>query len=197
MIRARFPKMEGSLESFIRICHRLYEKGLVCAYDGNVSMRFGEYILITPTHLCKGDVTIDDLIVIDKEGKTVFGGRRPSSEAKMHLAVYEASSSLQCVVHAHPLYATAIYRGQREVHPEILMEARMSLGAVPVIPYIETGTRELAEAVGRAVQHGAHVCMLEKHGAVACGEKLEETYFLIESLERLAKTEYIVGNTNF
>ena len=189
--------MEGSLESFIRICHRLYEKGLVCAYDGNVSMRFGEYILITPTHLCKGDVTIDDLIVIDKEGKTVFGGRRPSSEAKMHLAVYEASSSLQCVVHAHPLYATAIYRGQREVHPEILMEARMSLGAVPVIPYIETGTRELAEAVGRAVQHGAHVCMLEKHGAVACGEKLEETYFLIESLERLAKTEYIVGNTNF
>lgn len=197
MIRARFPEMAASLEPFIRICHRLYEKGFVCAYDGNVSMRFGEHILITPTHLCKGEVTIDDLIVIDRNGQSVFGERRPSSEAQMHLAVYEASSSLKCVVHAHPLYATAIYREQREVRPEILMEARMSLGDIPVIPYIGTGTQELAEAVGDAVKNGAHVCMLEEHGAVACGEMLEETYFLIESLERLAKTEYIVGNANF
>lgn len=188
-----FPEMVPSLPSFINICHRLYEKEFVCAYDGNVSMRFDDHILVTPTHLCKGDVAEDDLIVVDLSGAQVYGKRRPSSELKVHLAVYARQPETRCVIHAHPLYATAVYREGRKVRTALLMEAEMSLGTVPVVPFIAPGSQALADAVGEAMAGDVRACVMEKHGVVTSGETLETTYFLLESLERLAKTEMIVA----
>lgn len=197
MLTERFPEFAPHLEEFVAVCHRLYEQGFVCAWDGNVSLRVGEHILVTPTHLCKGDVRVEDLIVVDRAGRQLFGERRPSSELKVHLAVYAAKPEISVVVHAHPLYATALYRAGRLPQTALLMEAAESLGAVPLVPFIDHGTQALADAVGRAMRPEVRACVLERHGAVTCGRSLEEAYFLTESLERLAKTETILATVNF
>lgn len=197
MLRERFPEFATHLEEFVAVCHRLYEQGFVCAWDGNVSLRVGEQILVTPTHLCKGDVRVEDLIVVDRAGRQLFGERRPSSELKVHLAVYVVKPEISSVVHAHPLYATALYRTGRLPQTALLMEAAESLGAVPLVPFIDHGTQALADAVGRAMAPEVRACVLERHGTVTCGRSLEEAYFLTESLERLAKTETILATVNF
>ena len=195
-IAERFPEMAGYLDDFVAVCRRLYARGFVCAYDGNVSLRVGEYILVTPTHLCKGDVQADALIVVDREGRVIFGERRPSSELKVHLAVYAAQPDARAVVHAHPLYATALYRDERSPATALLMEAEESLGTVPLLPFIDHGTQALANAVGSAMA-SAHACVMERHGTVTSGRTLWDAYFLTESLERLAKTESILATANF
>lgn len=197
MLRERFPEFATHLEEFVAVCHRLYEQGFVCAWDGNVSLRVGEQILVTPTHLCKGDVRVEDLIVVDRAGRQLFGERQPSSELKVHLAVYAAKPEISAVVHAHPLYATALYRQGRLPQTALLMEAAESLGAVPLVPFIDHGTQALADAVGRVMPPEVRACVLERHGTVTCGRSLEEAYFLTESLERLAKTETILATVNF
>lgn len=197
MLTERFPEFAPHLEGFVAVCHRLYEQGFVCAWDGNVSLRVGEHILVTPTHLCKGDVRVEDLIVVDRAGRQLFGERRPSSELKVHLAVYAAKPEISAVVHAHPLYATALYRAGRLPQTALLMEAVESLGAVPLVPFIDHGTQALADAVGRVMPPEVRACVLERHGTVTCGRSLEEAYFLTESLERLAKTETILATVNF
>lgn len=197
MLTERFLEFAPHLEGFVAVCHRLYEQGFVCAWDGNVSLRVGEQILVTPTHLCKGDVRVEDLIVVDRAGRQLFGERQPSSELKVHLAAYAAKPEISAVVHAHPLYATALYRAGRLPQTALLMEAVESLGAVPLVPFIDHGTQALADAVGRVMPPEVRACVLERHGTVTCGRSLEEAYFLTESLERLAKTETILATVNF
>ena len=89
-----FPEFQPYVAYFVEICHRLYSKGLVCAYDGNVSMKIGEHILITPTHVCKGDLSVSDLLVVNGAGEKLYGKRQPSSEMKVHLAVYNRTSGI-------------------------------------------------------------------------------------------------------
>lgn len=94
--------------------------------------------------------------------------RQPSSELKVHLAVYAAKPEISAVVHAHPLYATALYRAGRLPQTALLMEAAESLGAVPLVPFIDHGTQALADAVGRAMTPGgARLCAgASRHGDV-------------------------------
>ena len=193
-IQKQFPEMTDYLEPFVEVCHAMYRHQYVCAYDGNVSMRFNDKILATPTHVCKGLLTIDDLIVVDIDGNQLAGDRKPTSELKVHLAVYKENPNAGCIIHAHPLYATAIYRDGKTVDTSVLTEPEAVLGTVPIVPCFTPGTPELAESVGAAMPEGICACMMEKHGLVVAGKSLEDTYFLLTSVERLAKTEYLIAN---
>lgn len=193
-IKIQFPEMADTLAPFVKICHILYDKEYVCAYDGNVSFRFGHSVLATPTHLSKGMITEEDLIVVNLEGYQLAGARKPTSELKVHLAVYQNNPHINCIIHAHPLYATAIYRDGKEVDTGVLTEAQDTLGVVPVVPYHAPGTCELADAVGLAMKDNIRACIMEKHGVVVGGKTLMDTYFLLTSLERLAKTEHLIAN---
>lgn len=188
-----FELFDRYMDCFIDVCHRLYENKYVVAYDGNVSLRIGEYILATPTHINKGDLKETDLIIVDLTGKKVAGKHRPTSELKLHIETYTHNPIVQCIVHAHPLYTTALYRDGRNVNISTLMEAGLFFKEVPVVPYEKAGTLNLAKAVSNVLSK-ANACILEKHGAVVCGQELEETYYLLETLERLAQTEYILLN---
>lgn len=193
-IQDHCPEMAEHLEPFVEVCHALYKNRYVCAYDGNVSMRFGDKILATPTHLCKGLISTNDLIVVNLDGNQLAGERKPTSELKVHLAIYKQNPTVKCIIHAHPLYATAVYRNGKTVDSSVLTEAAATLGVVPIVPCFAPGSIDLAEAVGLAMPEGICACMMENHGVVVAGKTLEETYFLLTSIERLAKTEYLIAN---
>ncbi len=96
-------------QEMISLGKRLYDRELVVATEGNFSVRLDEdRILATPSGLCKGDMRIEDLVIIDPKGNHLQGKRRVSSEILMHLGVYLQRPDARAVIHAHPPHCIAL-----------------------------------------------------------------------------------------
>ena len=96
------------IKKLVDICHKVYEKGFVSAFDGNISLITPQNtVLITRSAVCKGDVTEDDIMEIDASGQILKGKGKISTEYKIHLYAYSRRPDINAVVHCHPVYATA------------------------------------------------------------------------------------------
>ncbi len=174
------------------IGRRMYDRGMVAANDGNLSVRLGENeFLCTPTGVSKGFMKPEQLCRVDSEGRLLeeAGGFRPSSEIKMHLRVYRERPDVGGVVHAHPIYATTYAIAGIPLDRPIMTEAVVSLGYVPVAGYARPSTPEVPEAVAQYVQH-FDAMLLANHGALTYGESLTEAYMRMESVEFYARMMY-------
>lgn len=177
-------------KEIVRICKILHEKNFIAAADGNVSYKIADdRYLITPSGKHKGFMEPSDIVEIDGSGKVLSGGT-PSSEYKLHLAVYQNSKDAKCVVHAHPSCAVAwsIAMPKMEYLPaKALPEVTLGVGNIPIIPFHLPGSVELGESIKSFV--GEYRCMvLARHGALSFGETIMEAYNGIERLEHAALT---------
>ena len=94
-------------DEIVRVGKALYDRGFVVAMDGNISVRLdAERILVTPTCMCRGMMTGDDLVIVNQQGHKLHGRRNVSSELGMHLLIYSMRPDVHSVVHAHPPTAT-------------------------------------------------------------------------------------------
>ena len=149
----------------LRACKLLYRQKLVYSTAGNVSQRCGDSVYITATGTSLGYVTPDSLVRLDLAGNVLEGGR-PSSEYRMHLAVYNKFPKIKAVVHTHPVAATTLACLRMPIKTTLLAEAELLLGEVACAPYADPGTADLAEQMIYYV-HGSNACLLESHGLVA------------------------------
>jgi L-fuculose-phosphate aldolase len=130
--------------------------GLVTGTSGNVSARDGARLLITPSALPYEQMTEDDLVALDRDGTVVAGEREPSSEWRVHVAVYAARPDAAALVHTHSEHATAwSARGE-------------PLGAVFTTPYAPSGSDEIAGLAVEALGDREAV-LLGDHGVLALG----------------------------
>ncbi len=179
--------MTSSFDTFLAICHRAYERRMVAAMDGNLSMRLDDHrILCTPHGVCKGEVMQDDLIVVDTAGRLLEGHRRATTEILLHLAYYTARSDVMAVIHAHPVHATALAASGRRIPDCVFPEVMLTMGAVPLAPYATPSTPALPESLAPFV--GRHdVVLLQNHGVVAAGSNIHDAWFKLEKLEHTAE----------
>jgi L-fuculose-phosphate aldolase len=85
------------------ICRKVYEKGFVAAYDGNISVLTSNHsVLITRSGICKGEVEESDVLEINLSGDLLSGKGKISTENKLHLFVYNNRPDIKAVVHCHP-----------------------------------------------------------------------------------------------
>lgn len=174
----------------VDVSHRLYERRMVAGRGGNVSVRLAnETVLITPHGACLGLVREQDVMEIDLEGRVLSGEGRPSTETRLHLAVYNHLPA-RAVIHVHPIYATAFTLHHAQLTP-LTFETLFALGQVQVIPQ-ETPTVLDTGVVVDALRVN-NVALLRKHGAVIVSENLEEAYFLAELLEEAAQIVTLAG----
>ena len=174
----------------IEICRRLYDKGLIAAADGNVSLRLSDgSILVTPGGTHKGFLNEADLIVVDPKGRVLKGYGRPSSELAMHMAIYREDSGTMAVVHTHPPWTLALSLSGHWPLSHFLIESKLFLGEVSILPFKRPGTEALAQAVAKALHRGP-VQILAHHGAVTSAPTLWKAFNLMECLEH---TSHIVG----
>jgi len=183
----------------VRVCRRLYERGLVAGPDGNVSVRLSDgTILVTPAGLSKVDVTPDDLVIVSLEGGVVQGRRPPSSELKMHLRIYQRRSDARAVVHAHPPTATGFGVAGEGFMAPVLTEVILQMGAVPLVPYVTPGTQAFADSFEPLLdRYDAY--LLANHGATTLGPSLDVAHQRMESLEHAARitlTARLLGKVN-
>jgi L-fuculose-phosphate aldolase len=142
--------------------------GLVSGTSGNVSARDGESILITPAAMAYERMSEEDVVAIDADGEPGEEGCEPSSEWRVHAAVYAARADVGAIVHTHSTHATAwsFLREPLDTGTEELEAA--TRGAVLTAPYAPTGSAEIAAAAVEALGDRGAV-LLGRHGVVGVG----------------------------
>ncbi|MCS7217210.1 MAG: class II aldolase/adducin family protein [Candidatus Bipolaricaulota bacterium] len=163
----------------------LGEKGLITGSSGNVSLRVGEVLLITPTGVPWERLRARAIVALDLEGR-VRGRGFPSSEWRLHVAIYRARPEVRAVVHTHSPCATAVACASRAL-PVLHDEGRMLFGeAIPVAEAAPPGTWELARNAAAALGSGPAV-LLARHGVVTVGETLASALLRAEKAEEAAR----------
>ena len=187
--------MQNEFEIKKQICEigrRIYNKGMVAANDGNISVKLSDNeFLCTPTGVSKGFMTPEYICKVDKEGKVIQAnpGFRPSSEIKMHMRVYAKRPDVGAVVHAHPLYATSFAIAGIPLTQPIMPEAVIALGCVPIAEYGTPSTMEIPDNEKKYLPYFDAV-LLESHGALTWSTDLLAAYMKMESVEFYAQLLY-------
>lgn len=172
--------MERAWHDLVATARRTAAEGLVVGTSGNVSVRVGGRVLVTPSGVPYDRLTAADAIAVDLAGRQVLGELGPTSELPLHLAVYHDTNAV-AVVHTHALHATAVSTLVPELPPVHYMAAAFG-GPVRVAPYALYGTPELAANM-RAALRDRTGCLLQNHGAVTYGDSLDQAYDRTAQLE--------------
>jgi L-fuculose-phosphate aldolase len=172
--------VDGAREAVAAAARRLAAEGLVLGTSGNVSLRAGESVAVSPTGARLADLQPGQVAVVDLDGARVAGDLAPTSELGLHLGIH-AERGDGAVVHAHPRFATALSCVLDEL-PVVHYEMLRFGGAVRVAPYATFGTEELAAAVHAALA-GRTAALMANHGIVAVGESMEAAVELALLLE--------------
>jgi L-fuculose-phosphate aldolase len=180
--------MDSFRNDIVEIGRRLWQRGFVASNDGNISVRLGsDRLLMTPANVSKGFMTADMMVVTDLNGRLIDGapGRKPSSEALMHLVVYRERPDINAVVHAHPPIATGFAVAGIALDRAVLAEVVTTLGGIPIADYATPSTQELADTVAPLIRSHDGI-LLANHGAVAAGRDLFSAYYKMETIEHFA-----------
>jgi L-fuculose-phosphate aldolase len=177
--------IECSRDEVIATAQRMSALGLVAGTFGNVSCRLGERVLITPAGMGYALMRPEDLVLLEPSGTVVEGTRPPSSEHRLHLAIYRRFPDARAIVHTHSRRAVAFAESATELAPVGPTKLR---GAVPVAPHRPPGTQELADTAARLLfERGANAVILRGHGVVSVGRDLREALEICVDVERLAE----------
>ena len=179
--------------SIVHACRSLEHLGLNRGLSGNISVRSGEALLITPTatpypDLCASDVARVPLDTgVEHDLPSVWEGpKRPSSEWQIHRDIFVTRPEIAAVVHAHPVHCTAIAMTRRGIPPFHYMVAAFGGDDVRCSGYADFGTGELSRLVLAALE-GRTACLMANHGMIACGRTLSEALRRAVDLEVLSQ----------
>ncbi|PAZ13692.1 fuculose phosphate aldolase [Streptomyces sp. SA15] len=171
-------------EALVATARRTVSDGLVVGTSGNVSVRVGDTVLVTPSGVPYDRLTADDVTGVDLDGRQVLGTLVPTSELPMHLAVYR-STDARAVVHTHAVHATAVSTLVHELPAIHYMTVALG-GPVRVAPYATYGTDELAENMLHALADRSG-CLLQNHGTLTYGATLDQAYDRTAQLEWMCR----------
>jgi L-fuculose-phosphate aldolase len=184
---------EADLRAAVIEAGRLaYQSGLMISNDGNISARMADgNILITPSGVCKGRIAASDLLVIDLDGRVVQPAAnpalKPTSEQPMHLEVYRQRPDVRAVIHTHLIFANALVIAQGKIRMDVIPEAAVAFGSVPVTEYAMPSSTQNAQAI-RDLIRSHDVILIRNHGSLAVGKNLDDALIKTERLEHIAKT---------
>lgn len=166
-------------------------EGLSPGTSGNVSARWEEGMLITPTGMSYEDLIPEDIVFVDKGGRVAEGSRKPSSEWRFHMSAYRARKDARAIVHTHSRFATALACARKSIPAFHYMVAVAGGNDIPLAGYATFGTKELADEVAAALRD-RKACLMVNHGQIACGESLGEALALAREVEALA-AQYVAA----
>ena len=165
--------------------------GLGVLTSGNVSARWADGFLITPSGVSYAELTEDDIVELDPAGNSVAGRLKPSSEWRLHAAVYAAQAEAGAVVHVHSPWATALACTRRGIPAFHYLVARAGGDSIRCADYATFGSEELARNAVAALA-GRRACLLANHGMIAVGDALRTALDLAREVEELAK-QYLLS----
>ncbi len=166
-------------QSIIDACLRMNVLGINQGTSGNISIRHGDGLLITPTSTPYESMKPEQIVYMHFDGSH-DPAQRPSSEWRFHRDILKARPDVEAVVHAHPTYCTALAIMGMEI------PAAHYMIACACAPYATFGTQELSEHAVKALE-GRLACLLDHHGMIAVGPSLAKAMWLAVEVETLAR----------
>lgn len=179
-------------KEIIAAANAMSQSGLSPGKSGNVSARHEDgRILITPTGVAYVDLKPPHIVALDTGGNIVAGLLLPSSEWHFHVAIYNARTDVNAIVHTHSLHATALACAHREIPAFHYMVAVAGGDNIRCAPYATFGTHELAHYALAALE-GRRACLLANHGQIAMGETPAKALAMAHEVETLA-AQYVTA----
>lgn len=170
----------------INMCRKMQETGYFLGTWGNISIREGDHIILTPSRINYDEIVPDDMVVIRLDGTKVEGHRLPTSEKEVHRQIYLAREDIGAIIHAHTEKAMAVSAMHiREVPCMVEEMSQMLGGSIPLTnEYINAEQHAmLGIAAGRAIGDKSGV-ILKNHGPVACGKTLRDAELTAVVMEK-------------
>jgi L-fuculose-phosphate aldolase len=172
-------------EDLVATARRMSELGLTPGMSGNVSVRSGAGLLVTPSGLPYAGLTGDDAVALDADGTPRAGQRVPSSEWRLHRDILAARPDVGAIVHTHSLFCTSLSMLRRPIPAVHYLVVLAGSDDIPCADYATFGSAELAVSAVRALA-GGNACLLANHGMVALGATLDAALRLAAEVETLA-----------
>jgi L-fuculose-phosphate aldolase len=160
--------------------------GLNRGTSGNLSLRDGDGMLITPSGVPYEELGPDDIVRVDAHGAP-RGGLRPSTEWRFHHDLYRARPEARAILHAHPVHCTALACLHRPIPAFHYMVAVAGGRDIRCAPYATFGTQALSDHVLRAME-GRRACLMANHGLLCFAATLPQALDLAREVEQLAQT---------
>ncbi len=168
------------------------DTNLVAGTWGNVSVRSGDLIYITPSGIPYDELRLNQIAVVSlKNGEQIGGSAKASSELPLHLEIYRNLEEINAVVHFHSVYASAFASMRKPIPCYVEDQAQIVGGEIDVAEYAPPGTLELAENALKAMGSKFGV-LLANHGAVAIGRSAREALICAQIIEKSAQIAFIV-----
>lgn len=179
-------------QAIIDQCRWMNATGLNQGTSGNISVRYGDEMLITPSGIPYDGMTPEMIAAmpLGRTDGTYRGPLKPSSEWRIHRDILSARPEAGAVVHTHSTYATALAITRRGIPPCHYMVAAFGGEDVRCSDYARFGTQELSDAAIAALE-GRNGCLLANHGLITIGASLDKAMWLAVELETLAKQYYL------
>jgi len=166
---------------------RLLKEGLVARTWGNISIRIdGEYMIITPSGRPYEALTSDDMVTMNYRTHKYEGSIKPSSEFKLHAAIYRSRKNINAVIHTHQMNASTVAAARREVPPILDDQAQILGPSVRVAEYALPNTKKITRGTVKALK-GRNAALMANHGAVCIGRSLDEAFVACQVLEKACK----------
>ena len=185
-------------QQIIQTCKKLQACEYFLGTWGNVSMRVGDHIILTPSKVEYDLLKEEDMVVISLDGNVVEGERTPTSEKEVHRAIYNIREDVGAVVHSHTLCCMAVsaLASLKEV-PALTEEMSQLLGgAIPLTKtYVAAGNHHaLGEAAAASIGKAGGV-ILRNHGGVASGRNLDEAVLTAKVMEKSCRLYLMIRGT--
>jgi L-fuculose-phosphate aldolase len=187
--KASAAKATAMRKAIIATALAMSQRGLSPGRSGNVSARWNDGMLITPSGMAYGDLKPADVVFVGPDGSVAANARKPSSEWRFHLAAYAARPDIAAVVHTHSLHATVLACAHKPIPAFHYMVAAAGGADIPCVPYATFGSEDLSRHVADGLKH-RNACLMANHGAVAVAGSLAAALELAAEVEILAE-QYI------
>ncbi len=179
-------------ERVMNVVRKLMKANINPLTQGNISCRDTEtgLVIITPHDYPYEIMTVDDLVVLDIDGNVVEGKRVPSCEAPVHLSVYKKRPKVNGVVHTEPIYTNAFGIAGRPIEPCFVNMGICAGGAVPIMPFEDSGSYEFAEKMLKLME-GRNAIVWACHGLLTVGPTVEDAFKCTVMVEQGAQINYV------
>ena len=181
--------MKNLRSEVIKYAQMLNSRKLSALRSGNISVRFKDGFLITPSGTKYSSLKIKDIVFVPLKGEFNKKKGTPSSEWRFHQDIYKDKMEAKAIVHAHSNCATAISAHGKGIPAFHYMVAMAGGNDIKCAKYATYGTRELSKNIVKALKH-RKACLISNHGQIAFSENLSKAFELAEEVENLSN-QYI------
>ncbi|THB69144.1 MAG: class II aldolase [Gammaproteobacteria bacterium] len=179
------PSQKQSSQQIISAINKLCQARLISGSSGNVSCRYEDGFLITPSAVGYEDLKAEMIVYVDMDGNKQ-GDCNPSSEWRIHRDLYAINSATRAVIHTHSMYCSILACSHREIPSFHYMVAIAGGKKIPCAQYATFGTKQLSDNIIDAID-GYKACIMANHGAVFTGADLNSAFDLAVEIEQLAQ----------